>query len=76
MGGTLANKTSDATRQLIEEMALNYYQWSTREKKNVDDIHAVNAVTLLATYLEALTNKIDHLTSPRVVSVKHCEGCG
>ena len=54
-GGTLGNKTLEDVCQLTEDMAMNIYQWNICEKKKTASIHEVDAVTSLATEVEALS---------------------
>lgn len=57
--------TLETAQQLIEEMALNSHQCNSREKKKVARIHGINSMTLLAAQVEALSQKLDTLHSPR-----------
>ena len=49
-GGTLNNKTPEAAQDLIEEMAMNNYQWHTARSKpsKPAGVYNVDAVTALA----------------------------
>ena len=55
--GTLMNKTEDEAYNLIEEMALNNFQWSTErdQPKRVGDKLEVNALTFLSAKVDAMT---------------------
>ena len=54
-GGTLGGKNPDEARHLIEEMAMNSYQWNTRDRRKVAGIHDVDAVTSLVAYAETMS---------------------
>ena len=72
----MGNKAPQTIHQLIENMAMNSYQWNTHEKKKVTGFHEVDAVTSLATQVKLLSKKIDTLCVQRGASVMHCEGYG
>ena len=55
---------------------MNSYQLTTCEKEKVVGIHEVDTVISLATQVEALSEKVDILTIPRIALVMHCEGFG
>jgi len=74
-GGTLGSKTPGA-RHLIEEMAMNSYQWNTRDRKKMAEIHEVDAVTSLAAQVESLSKKLDVMASSRIAAITTCNGCG
>ncbi|KAK8935660.1 hypothetical protein KSP39_PZI013348 [Platanthera zijinensis] len=63
-GGTLNNKTPEAAQQLIEEMAMNSYQWTTVRPKPTKPagMYEVDAVTALAIQVEKLHQKMDNLS--------------
>jgi len=75
-GGTLGSKTPSEARHLIEEMAMNSYQWNTRDRNKVAGIHEVDAVTSLAAQVESLSKKLDVMASARVAAITMCNGCG
>ena len=54
VGGTFGNKTPEVFPQLIEDVAMDSYQWNTCEKKKVAGIHKIEAVTALSAQVEAL----------------------
>jgi len=56
-GGTLMSKTEEEAYNLIEEMALNNYQWSSErgQRKRVGGKYDVNALTLLTVKMDAMT---------------------
>ena len=56
-GGTLMNITEDEAYNLIEEMTLNNFQWSTErgQPKWVGGKLEVDARTLLSTKVDAMT---------------------
>jgi len=60
-GGTLLNKTEYEAYNLIKEMTLNNFQWSTerRQPKQVGGKLKVDALTLLSAKVDAMTQKLD-----------------
>ena len=56
-GGMLMNKTKDEAYNLIEEMTLNNFQWSTErgQPKWVGVKFEVDALTLLSTKVDDMT---------------------
>jgi len=62
-GGTLMSKTEEKAYNLIEEMALNNYQWSSEcgQSKRVGGKYDIDALTLLIIKMDAMTQKIDKL---------------
>ena len=56
-GGTLMSKTEDKAYNLIEEMSLNNFQWSTErtQPKRVGGKHGANAISSLSTKVDAVT---------------------
>jgi len=80
-GGTLMNKTEDEVYNLIEEMTLNNYQWSNEcdQPKRVGGKIEVDALTLLTTKVDAMTQRLDQLNVNAVNSsapFPSCEICG
>ena len=63
-GGTLNSKTPEQAQDLIEQMTMNNYQWSTARTKlsRQVGVYDVDAVTALAAQMEAMNKKIDGLT--------------
>jgi len=57
-GGTLMSKTKDEAYNLIKEIALNNFQWSTErtEPKPVGGKHEVDGITLLSVKVDAMTH--------------------
>ena len=57
VGGTLMSKTEEQSYNLIEEMALNNYQWSSQQgqPKRVGGKYEINVLTLLAAKMNATT---------------------
>ena len=55
------NKTEDEAYNLIEEMALNNFQWSTErgQPKRVGGKLEVDALTLLSAKVDAMTQRLD-----------------
>ena len=78
--GTLMNKTEDEAYNLIEEMALNNFQWSTKrgQPKQVGGKLEVDALTLLSTKVDAMTQRLDRMNVNAVNSnaLPLCEICG
>jgi len=60
-GGTLMNKIEDEAFNLIEDMALNNFQWSTErwQPKWVRGKLEVDALTLLSAKVDAMTQRLD-----------------
>ena len=56
-GGTLMNKTEDEAYNLIEQMGLNNFQWSTQrgQPKWVGGKLEVDALTFLSAKVDAIT---------------------
>ena len=56
-GGTLMNKTDDEAYNIIDEMALNNFQWSTKrgQPKWIRGKLEVEAHTLLSAKVDAMT---------------------
>ena len=62
-GGTLMNKTEDEAYNLIEEMVLDNFQWSTErgQPKQIGGKLEVDAVTLLSTKVDKMTQKLNRM---------------
>jgi len=62
-GGTLMNKTENDVYNLIEEMMLNNFQWSTErgQVKRVGGKFEVDALTLLSAKVNAMTQRLDRM---------------
>ena len=62
-GGTLMSKTEEEAYNLIEEMALNNFQWSSErtQPKRVGGKFELDAITLLTAKMDATTQKLDKL---------------
>ncbi|XP_042387753.1 uncharacterized protein LOC121979828 [Zingiber officinale] len=86
-GGALMNKSLDETEEIIESVAQNHHQWvnersgyscgnpTTKASRKFD----VDAVTLLAAKLDALTKRFKNMGAiPSTVNaiVSSCEVCG
>ena len=63
VGETLMSKAKDEAYNLIEEMRLNNFQWSTEraQPRRVRDKLEVDAFTLLSAKLDAMTKRLDQL---------------
>ena len=59
-GGTLMSKTEEEAYNLIEEMALNNFQWSSErtQPKRVGGKFELDAITLLTAKMDAMTQKL------------------
>ena len=57
------NKTEDEAYNLIEEMALNNFQWATErsQAKRVGGKLEVDALTLLSAKVDAMTQRLDRM---------------
>jgi len=60
-GGTLMSKTEEEAYNLIEEMALNNYQWSNErgQPKRVGGKYEIDALTLRTAKMDVMTQKLD-----------------
>ena len=75
------NKTEDEAYNLIEEMALNNFQWSNEgaQPKQVGCKLEVDALTLLNTKTDAMTQRLERLNMNALNSSApppSCEICG
>jgi len=61
VGGTLMNKTEDEVCNLIEEMTLNNFKWSTErgQPTSVGGKLEVDALTLLSAKVDVMTQRLD-----------------
>ena len=79
-GGTLMNKTKDEAYNLIEEMSLNNFQWSTKQvqPKWVIGKLEVDVLPLLYAKVDAVTQTLDRMSVNAVnsSSPSPCEICG
>ena len=77
-GGTLNSKTPEGAQALIEEMAMNNYQWHSSRNRPVKQagVHQIDAMTSLAAQVEALSRKIDRMQMPVHAAQVSCELCG
>ena len=77
-GGTLMSRTEDEAYNLIEEMVLNNYQWSSEhgQPKRVGGKYDTDALTLLTTKIDAMTQKLDKLNINAVNSCAPSPSCG
>ena len=75
--GTLMSKTEEEAYNLTEEMALNNYQWSNErgQPKRVGGKYDVDALTLLTTKMDAMTQKLDRLNVNVVNSCAPSASC-
>ena len=62
---TLMRKTEDKAYNLIEEMTLNNFQWSTgrAQPRRVEGKLEVNAFTLLFAKVDAMTKRLDQMNN-------------
>ena len=75
------SKTKEKANNLIEGIALNKYRWSNEcgQSKRVGGKFDVDALTLLATKMDAMTQKLDRLNVNAVNSCTPspiCDRCG
>jgi len=79
-GRVLMNKTEDEAYNLIEEMTLNSFQWSTEwgQPKRAGGKLEVDALTLLFAKFDAMTQRLDRINVNAVNSSAppSCEICG
>ncbi|CAJ2663009.1 unnamed protein product [Trifolium pratense] len=84
-GGALMDKPYNQAYQLIESMAQNHYQWGN-ERTSVEKpqakggMYEVNELDLVKAKLEALTQKMESMTTTPAATVaatiSNCELCG
>lgn len=62
--GTLNSKTPEATQELIEEKAMNSYQWqATRlSPSKPASVYDIDAIIALVVQLEVLSKKVDGIS--------------
>ncbi|XP_040996048.1 uncharacterized protein LOC121242223 [Juglans microcarpa x Juglans regia] len=67
-GGTLMSKTVEGATYLLEEMALNNYQWPTERTmtKKVVRIHELEPLVALSAQVANLSHQISVLTTQRI----------
>ena len=75
------SKTEEEAYNLIEEMALNNYQWSNErgQAERVGGKYDIDALTLLTAKMDAMTQKLDKLNVHVVNSCAPsplCDKCG
>ena len=75
------SKTEEEAYNLIEEMALNNYQWSSErgQPKRVGGKYKIDGGTLLTAKMDAMTQKLDKLNVNAVSSCAPsslCDKCG
>jgi len=78
--GTLMSKIEEEAYNLIEEMTLNNYQWSSErgQPKRVGDKYDIDALTLLIVKMDAMTQRLDKLDVNAVNSCApspYCDKC-
>jgi len=87
IGGALMGKSIDVAKALLEEMASNNYHWAGdgATPQRGDGKYSVDAVTLLASRVDALAQRLEKVTaSPSTVRSSGsavevyaiCETCG
>jgi len=69
-GGTLMSKTEDEAYNLIEETALNNFQWSIEriQPKLVGGKLEINTLTLLSAKVDAMSHRLDQMNVSAVNS--------
>ena len=84
-GDALMGKSIEAAKALLEEMASNNYHWSSERAtpKKGSGRHEVDVVTLLASRVDALTQRLDRVATPSVTfagssmgAYAYYEACG
>ena len=70
-------KTEEEAYNLIEEMALNNFQWSSErgQPKRVGGKYEIDALTLLTAKMDAMTQKLNKLNVHAVSSYAPCPLC-
>ena len=82
--GSLMNKTHQEAMDLIEDMALNSFQWGGNDtrvvRKQMGGVLEVDGLTAINAKLDALTKRLDkmHVNSvaPAHTPIAMCELCG
>lgn len=74
-GGSLTNLTDEEPYQKIEDMAMSI-QWEAERnpQKRVVEMHQISQHDKMAAQLEALTKKIDALSTSKVEAAEDCIG--
>jgi len=84
-GGALIGKPTEAAKAMLEEMASNNYHWANESvtPKRGGGKHAVDAVTLLASRVDALVQQLEKVATssatsagPSMVTYAICEARG
>jgi len=84
-GDALMGKSIEAAMALLEEMASNNYHWASERAtpKRGGGRHEVDVVALLASRVDALTQRLDKVATPSTTSVgpsmgtyAYCKACG
>ena len=67
-GGTLMSKTAEGATSLLEEMALNNYQWPTERTmaKKVAGIHELDPFAALSAQVASISHQVSTLTTQRI----------
>jgi hypothetical protein len=78
IGDAFANRSVDDAFDLIENMALNQSQWSSRHQpiNPTPDKHEVNDFTMLHAKIDALTRQLGQNKVSTVQITAPCEICG
>ena len=63
--GTLMRKTSKEAYELLEEMALNVYQWQSKRSttRRISRVHSIDTISTLSTQIETLSRKTDTMNA-------------
>jgi len=72
-------KSIEAAKALLEEMASNNYHWTSERAapKKSSGRYKVDAMTLLASRVDALAQRLDRVGTPNPIGVHAiCETCG
>ena len=84
-GGALMGKSIEVAKALLEETASNNYHWSSERAspRRGGGRYKMDAVTLLASKVDALVQRLDKVGTPSVTSAgpsmeayAYCETCG
>ena len=84
-GGALMGKSIEAAKALLEKMTSNNYQWASERAapKRGGGRHEVDAVTLQASRVDALAQRLDKgatpsttFAGPSMGTYAYCETCG
>ena len=71
-GGALFKKSAEEAHNLLEEMAINHYQWPSERATvtKVAGIYEVDPIVALTAQISTLATQVAALTKPQVASIE------